>query len=337
MVGRPEETLEFSRKFSFLSDRWEPFVSTKASLSQTIQMRLPDQWTAASETERLSMVVEEWWNRPQLSHPSQPQSKNGLEAHFAMGSPLESTERTGSVSEEWEHGEIASPLTASSGSPETSATTQDAIMDPSPPAESGDEIPAAAAFQRMQHPVPITDASSTGNSIGSTASDREQNDSGPRPNKRRRVDIDTADGDPGLDVFHAGSFNDNDIDNPISNEPSASDHVLHTTTHTSFTNPGPFGEHSLSAQPIQGCHGEQLHDHSTESSASGPGDTLLGTIGGGRNESSPTWDSMFTDVDMLWFEEESWNHETTDWGRMFKQAEEVSFEDGLIENISGWP
>ena len=178
---------------------------------------------------------------------------------------------------------------------------------------------------------------STSISTGSTASDRERSDSEARPNKRRRVDtdIDTADGDPGLKVPHAGSFNDNNVDNPISNEPGASNNILHPTTYASSENSGPFSEHSRSAQlPVQGYHGEQLRDQSTESSASGPEDTLLGTIGGGRYESPLDWQSMFEDVESLWFEGEAWNRQTPDWLRMFEQVEEVNFEEGFIENIS---
>ncbi|KIW30923.1 uncharacterized protein PV07_02614 [Cladophialophora immunda] len=131
-------------------------------------------------------------------------------------------------------------------------------------------------------------------------------------------------------------FNDNNVDNSISNEPGASNNILHTTTYTSFENPGPFSEHSPSAQlAVQGYHGEQLHDHSTESSASGPEDTLLGTIGGGRNESPPNWDSMFEGAESLCFEGGSWNLQTPDWVRMFEQAEQVNFGEDCIEHISG--
>jgi hypothetical protein len=85
-------------------------------------------------------------------------------------------------------------------------------------------------------------------STGTTASDRECSDSGPRLNKRRRVDIDTTDGDPGLSVPYAGSFNDNNGDNPISNELGARNNILYTAMYTSFENTGSFREHYLLAE-----------------------------------------------------------------------------------------
>ncbi|KIV92566.1 hypothetical protein, variant [Exophiala mesophila] len=157
---------------------------------------------------------------------------------------------------------------------------------------------------------------------------RENSDSGPVLTKRRRVDADTADGDPGLMVPYIRPFNDITVGNPISNELGASNNILHTATYTSFGNFGPVSEHSLSAQ--LSVHGEQLCDHSTESSASGPEDSLLG----GRNESTPNWQSMFEHVESLCFEGEPWNPPTADWIRMFEQVEKVNFEEGFIENDS---
>lgn len=169
-----------------------------------------------------------------------------------------------------------------------------------------------------------------------STSHRENGGSGPGPSKRRRVDADTADGDPRLNVPCIGSFNDNNVGNPTSTELDASNNILHTTTYTGFENFGPISEHSLSAQlSVQGYHGEQLHDHSTGSPASGPEDTLLGSKGGERNESPPDWHSMFENAESLCFEGESWNRQTPDWVRMFEQVEKVNFEEGFIENNSG--
>jgi hypothetical protein len=181
MVRRPEDGLRFSREYSFLSDRWKPFASTQESLSQTIQMRHSDLWQSASEIKRFSMVVEEWWNQPPLSHQSQPQSPNGPEAHFSMGPSSESSERIGNGSEESENEEISPPLTASSDSTETrvniNARVQEgATMTPDPhmgrvdETDEIDEILAAAALQRMQHPMTIPDASQNSYARPSTES-----------------------------------------------------------------------------------------------------------------------------------------------------------------------
>ena len=91
----------------------------------------------------------------------------------------------------------------------------------------------------------LTAIISTSISTGTIASDREYSNSGPGPNKRRRIDIDAANGDPRLNIPYTRSFNDNNIGNPISNEPSASNNILYTTTHTSFKNPSPSSEYSL--------------------------------------------------------------------------------------------
>ena len=112
------------------------------------------------------MVVEEWWNQPPPSHQSQPQSLNGTEAHFSLGFPPESSERAVNGSEEQEDEEIASPLTTSFDPTDTRARiherVQGATTTPDPHTrrvDETDEILAAAALQRMQHPMTIPDAS----------------------------------------------------------------------------------------------------------------------------------------------------------------------------------
>ncbi len=169
MVGRPEDGLKFSREYSFLSDKLKPFASMQEQLSRTIQMRHPDMWVSASEIQRFSMVVEEWWNQPPLSHHSQPRSLNDPEAHFFIRSPSESSERTRNGSEESENEEISPPLAPSSNSAEArvdvngimqgATMTGDLRMGRADETDEIDEILAAATLHRMQHPKTIPDAS----------------------------------------------------------------------------------------------------------------------------------------------------------------------------------
>ncbi|KAK5189238.1 hypothetical protein LTR72_011271 [Exophiala xenobiotica] len=169
MVGRPEDGLKFSREYSFLSDKLKPFASMQEQLSRTIQMRHLDMWVSASEIQRFSMVVEEWWNQPPLSHHSQSRSLNDPEANFFIRSPSESSERTRNGSEESENEETSPPLTASFDSTEAraiiNARVQSATMTPDPhvgrvdETDEIDKILAAAALQGMQRPTTILDSS----------------------------------------------------------------------------------------------------------------------------------------------------------------------------------
>lgn len=152
MVGRPEDGPKFSREYSFLSDKLKPFASMQEQLSRTIQMRHPHMWVSASETQRFSMVVEEWWNQPPLSHHSQPRSLKDPEAHFFIGSPSESSERTINASQESENEERSARV-------QGATRAHDPHMGRADETDEIDEILAAATLHRMQHPTTIPDAS----------------------------------------------------------------------------------------------------------------------------------------------------------------------------------
>lgn len=156
--GEPDHSLQFSREYSFLCDRWAPFASTQEELSQTIQSRGPELWEKAPETEKFAMVVEEWWK-------SQPLSSNCPDTPFSMEASPEASERTRNSAEGSENDELSS-LTDLSGTTEASVnintSVQGATMTPDSDMRRGDEtdkideILAAATLQRMQHPSTIS-------------------------------------------------------------------------------------------------------------------------------------------------------------------------------------